>query len=77
MDPDREEERERKITWLRDCPVRIARVQLGIHHTAAGGPAFSCEWERDCVEGDVAWMWLYYDRKVIRVEVRAFFMSNL
>jgi RNA-dependent RNA polymerase len=69
MDPDREQEREEKISRLNDS-VRLNKVQFGVYYIVPeGGRAFSYEYTRDCITQDVAWLWMNYDHKVIRIEV--------
>jgi RNA-dependent RNA polymerase len=70
VDPDVEQDRERKIIELNDN-IRIQMVQIGVLYKVAhsASRAFSVEWEHDCIKKDVAWLWMHYDHKVIRIQV--------
>jgi RNA-dependent RNA polymerase len=70
VDPDVEQERERKIAELNDS-VRIALVQVGVFYSVphSQSRAFSVEWEHDCIAKDAAWLRMHYDFRVIRITV--------
>lgn len=73
IDPDIEQERQRKILKLQDrfC---VCKIQIGtFYRPTDAGPrdsrAFSVEWEMDLRQRSMAWLKFEYDHKQIRIEI--------
>ncbi|KAF8226752.1 RdRP-domain-containing protein [Tricholoma matsutake] len=77
VDPDLEEEHQKKVWELQD-PLRVDAVQFGFFYRPKypsndrlplSPRAFSIEWEHDCVTESSGWLAFEYDHKVIRLKL--------
>jgi RNA-dependent RNA polymerase len=70
IDPCMVQEREQKIAEL-DGAIRISTVQIGAlyFNSETKSRAFSVEWDYDCVDQDPGWLRVYYEHRVIRIDI--------
>jgi len=71
LDPDIEEERQKKIRFLTDHLLRIDKVQFGLFYrpSPAKGRCFSIEWEGSFTNKSIGWLSWEYEHKLIRVQI--------
>jgi RNA-dependent RNA polymerase len=75
VDPDKDKLRTQREDGAHSIRLRIAIVQFGIWYKASNAPgtrrSFSVEHERDFLNHSAAYLFMEYEHKLIRIDVRA------
>ena len=79
IDPEHDRERTLIENRAHSVRLRIAKVQFGVWYKPSNSPgagrSFSIEYERDFMSQSAAYLYVVYEHKLIRVDVRVTLLS--